>query len=290
MPKTIEKKKSFASAMTKNRSAWNQARKVKKKSTGGFPTPAETATELGLEDGDSVNFSARCTACKLGVDRNGNGYANLFFLGVGGSGKGVALNKGHFFSDSVIKSGSNKGDKITVESKLERFFIDLSRIVGYDTDDLSPEDLEGVSNDIRGTKPGVQLRVRFANGYLNTWINKGISESEMQESAVEDEEEEIEEEEIAVPVDDDTLETVKVVGKKEEENGEAEEEEEEEETKDLEPAVGMFAIWRAPRMRDVEDFEILKVAKRAKTVDLKRDSTGKKYPGIAWDKIELYED
>ena len=287
MPKTIEKKKSFASAMTKNRSAWNQARKVKKKSTGGFPTPAETATELGLEDGDSVNFPARCTACKLGVDRNGNGYANLFFLGVGGSGKGVSVNKGHFFSDSVIKSGENKGNKITVESKLERFFIDLSRIVGYDTDDLSPEDLENVAADIRSSKPGVQLRVRYGNGYLNVWVNKGISESGMQEYVMDDEEEEIEEEEIAVPDDDDTLDNATVVETKEEET---EEEEDEEETKDLEPAVGMFAIWRAPRMRDVEDFEILKVAKRAKTVDLKRDSTGKKYPGIAWDKIELYED
>jgi len=268
------KKATFASVMAKQQDAWDRARKVK--DTGGIPDNDEIAESLKLEDGDSVNFPARVNACKLGVDRNSNPYANLSFVGIGGAGKGVTVPKGHFFSDTVIKSGDRKGDTITSEDKQERFFIDLKRM-GYETDgdSFSVQDLEEIAEDITKTKPGVKIRVSYRSGYINLFVNKPLTDNEVAEyesngAVYEDDTEE--EEETTTP-------EVEVA------------EEKEEEGEDVDPEVGMFCLWKSNRMKEPADFEIMVVDADKKTATLRRDTDDKTFAEISWkDIVELYDD
>lgn len=53
-----------------------------------------------------------------------------------------------------------------------------------------------------------------------------------------------------------------------------------------EPAVGDLYLFKPPRARAAVKVKVTKVLKRAKTVDLTNEATGKTYIGIAWDSLE----
>ena len=268
-----KKKVSFAEAMNRDKKVWEKSRKVKDTNSGGFPDPSEIAASLRLDDGDSITLPARVQVLNLGVDRNGNGYASFIFIGVGDTGlddKGnpVQLQKAHFFSEQKIKSGSRAGSVITKEEKLERFFIDLNRI-GYESDDdtFDPSDLEVIADDIKKTKPGAKIRVNYRNGYLNVFINGKIEDDELASYDTDDEDE-----------DED-----------EDETDDNEDAKDASDSDDIE--VGLFCVWKAPRMKEPADFEIIESDKEARTCTLKRDSDGKEFTSVKWDTIStVYED
>ena len=309
----------FASAIVKTKTAWSKARKAKD-TGGGFPNAEEIIEQLELGDGDGYTFEARLSSAQGKIDKNRNPLVSFNFVGIEGLADGLKLSRAHFLSEKTIKTGPNKGNVITVADVMSQLAVDLQRL-GYETEELDPEDLEEILAELSKEKPGVQLYCKRSGQYVNVYINKlvdgvGEDDEEEEDEELEDEEvddEETEEEETEEEEDDDgeiqsdetddeeedeegAEDEDEDEGGEDDEEGEGEEEEDDEDEEEEGgddgriPVKGDDCAWKAPKAKKEADYTVTSVNKTKRHASLKRESDGKLFKAISWDEFELYEE
>lgn len=199
-----------------------------------------------------------------------------------GDAKGKNVTKFYSFYDRTTKSGAEMDGEV----EFVRFMEDLA-MMGIDTTEYSLEDLESV---VKEDKPLAQISVKSSGEWTNVSIIGEVEEDDDDDDEIEEEDDDEEDDEPAPkkpspkkptkPVDDDDED-------EEEEEEEQEDDEDDEEEESAEPTKGASCMAKLKGMRKASVFTIKAVNKSKKTVDLIHDATGKAYPGVSWNEIEI---
>jgi hypothetical protein len=177
------------------------------KAPNSYTTTEEIIEAFKLRIGGKTTTTAKCTAARCGVDKNGNPYVSFNFVCTGSVGAGQTPGK----YISLVEQG-----KRTEEQAYKDLAFTLQRM-GYETDDLGSDALKSILDQIKEDRPSVSITIsRYGESGIDTQVNRVIDEEDSESEDEEDDSDSDEEEE-----------------ESEDEAAEESEDEEEEEENDL---------------------------------------------------------
>lgn len=160
------------------------------KAPNGYTTNEEIIEAFGLKIGGKTTTTAKCTAARCGVDKNGNPYVSFNFVCTGSVGAGQTPGK----YISLVEQG-----KRTEEQAYKDLAFTLQRM-GYETDDLGPDALKGILDQIKQDRPSVSITISRYPGKkkgesgIDTQVNRAIDDEDPESEDDEDDSDSDEEE------------------------------------------------------------------------------------------------
>ena len=266
----------FAKALGNHKEAFDEQKKVK----GGGGDHTALAELLGLKKkGQTTLVMAKHVKSECGATDEGNAFVRHTFQISRGDAEGHAVT-----SYMVVKDYS---EKFTTNDVIRNICQEFQAL-GYETEDISAEDIEEICEDLSKSNPEVQLKLRYSGEWVNANVKKLLSSEE------DSEEEESEEEE----TQDDIAEESSEEEESEEESSEEEEsedsedsseEEEESEEEDAAPEKGNVVFLDADKKKTQYVVKAVNSKKRTvDLVDLKTKKIEKKV--ISWDDISFVDE
>lgn len=187
------------------------------KAPNAYTTSEDIIEAFKLKIGGKATTSAKCTGARCGVDKNKNLYVSFNFVCTGSVGAGQTPGK----YISLVARGER-----TEEQAYKDLAFTLQRM-GYETDDLSPNALKAIFEEIKKDRPSVSITIsRYGESGIDTQVNRAIEDQDSDEEDDSDEDEEDSDEE-DTETDDDSDE-------EESDDSEDEESDDEEESDELE--------------------------------------------------------
>lgn len=201
----------------------------KEEAPKGYTTPEEIISAFKLKINGKTTTTARCSAARAGVDKNGSPYVSFNFVCTGDIGKGQTPSK--------YIGLAARGERTE-----EQAYKDLSftlQNLGFDTSDLSEASMKEMFEAIKADKPLVSITIsRYSETGLDVRVNRALEDDDVQEDEVDDEDAEEEEDEEEVEADEES----------DDEESDDEEESDEDDLEDPDEWVGQKALVKTAKM------------------------------------------
>lgn len=268
--KTKKTSNPFAQAMGSHKKSFDEQKKVK----GGGGDHAVLAELLGLKKkGQTTLVMAKHVKSECGATDEGNAFVRHTFQISRGDAEGYAVT-----SYTVVKDYS---EKYTASDAIRNICQEFQAL-GYETEDISAEDIEEICEDLSKSNPEVQLKLRYSGEWINASVKKLLSEENS-------EEEESEEEETQDDVAEESEEEEEESSEEEESEDSEEESSEDSEEEDAAPEKGNVVFLDADKKKT--QYVVKAVNSKKRTVDLVDLKTKKiEKKAISWDDISFVDE
>lgn len=271
--KTKKTSNPFAKALGNHKEAFDEQKKVK---GGGDHTAL--AELLGLKKkGKTTLVMAKHVKSECGATDEGNAFVRHTFQISRGDAEGHTVT-----SYIVVKDYS---EKYTAKDAARKLWQELQAL-GYETEDMSANDMEEICEDLSKSNPEVQLKLRYSGEYVNASVKKLLSEENSEE---EESEEEETQDDVAEESSEEESEEEESSEEESSEEEESEDSEEESEEEDAAPEKGNVVFLDADKKKTQYVVKAVNTKKRTvDLVDLKTKKIEKK--AISWDDISFVDE